>query len=246
MKLRFFVFFSILVNLNLNAQDEIKKKQFLIGVFASPDICYRFLANSTGTSGYIAGNRNSYETPKFAYTGGFEALYQLKPKLSASLGIQYSLKGEKTKDFDLIYGDQLDPRRGYTYTSPDQEPIKANFKYNTSYIDLPVRLDYYFTKRKFTPFVTTGISTNIFLNEKIITTTTYRDDHEEKSTGTGNKGYYRINPQFQFGAGLDVAFERSRLRIFPIYRMSLSRVNSGSVSGYFYSLGLGLNYFIGL
>lgn len=244
-KIKIISLILILIHVSLIAQDEIRKQQLLIGAFASPDLSFRLLSNNSGTSGSISDNRDSYEIPKLAYTAGVEALYQLKPKLSVSFGIQYSIKGEKTKDLDLIYGDQLDPRRGFVYQWSQEQPTKTNFKYNSSYIDIPIRIDFYFSKRKFAPFVTTGLSGNLFLREKIITTATYIDNHTEKTSSINNNGYYRFNPQFQLGAGLDIGMKKSRLRIFPIYRLSLSRVNKGSVNGYFYSIGLGLNYFLG-
>ena len=105
---------------------------------------------------------------------------------------------------------------------------------------------YYINKRKIAPFITTGISTNIFIQEKVISTQTFADNHKEKNYSLNSNGYNLINPQFQIGAGLDIAMKKSRLRIFPIYRISFSKVHSGSVKQYFYSCGIGLNYIFGL
>ncbi len=232
----------ILLTCFLIAQDTLKQKRFYVGAFASPDYSYRILPNNTGFNKTIADLRNSYEIPKFAYTVGIEASYKINKWFNFSLGVQYSIKGEQTKNQDLTYSSSQ-PRRGFVYNNYPGIS-KMSIKYNDAYLDIPLRLDIYFTRKKIAPFITTGISTNIFLYERNIAHETFSDGHQiTNSSINSNSGYNRVNLQGQFGAGIDIAFKKSNFRIFPIYRMSVLRVNSGSVNGYFYSLGLGLNYF---
>lgn len=235
----------LFANIALFGQDDIRKKQFFIGAFASPELSYRLLLNNTGTNQTVADSRDSYEIPKLGYTFGLGAQYQINSRLALSIGVEYSNKGQRTKNLDLNFGDQIDPRRGYTTPFATEQPVKIQYYYKVSYIDIPIRIDYYLSKRKVAPFISTGISTNIYLGEKITSINTYADGHKRKQGYGSTSPYNIVNPQFQIGAGIDIAIKKSRLRVFPIYRISLTKVHSG-LNQYFYSCGLGLNYLLGL
>jgi hypothetical protein len=235
----------VFANITLFGQDEIRKRQFFIGGFASPDLSYRLLLNNTGVNKTVADSRDSYEIPKFGYAAGLTTLFQINRSIALSLGIEYSNKGQRTKDLDLNFGNQIDPRRGGISPFVIEQPTTVQFYYRVSYLDIPFRIDYYISKKKVAPFISAGVSTNIFLGEKITSINTYEDGHKRKQGYPSNNLYNVINPQFQFGAGLDIVIKKSRLRIFPIYRISLSKVHTG-LNQYFYSYGLGLNYLIGL
>ena len=111
-----------------------------------------------------------------------------------------------------------------------------------------MRLDIYLSKKKIAPFISAGISTNIYVFGKTIEHETYVDGHHAtESYFSSNKGdFTRVNPQFQLGAGVDMALKKARIRIFPIYRMSVLSVFQKPSNAYFYSVGLGINYFFGL
>ena len=235
----------VFANITLFGQDEIRKRQFFIGAFVSPDFSYRLLLNNTGTAETVANSRDSYEIPKFGYTLGVNALYQFNSRIALTIGIEYSNKGQRTKDLDLNFGNQIDPRRGTISPWAVEQPTKIRYNYNVKYIDIPLRIDIYLSRKKIAPFISTGISTNIYLGEKVTSINTYADGHKRKEGYLSNSIYNVINPQLQIGAGIDIVIKKSRLRIFPIYRISLSKVHTG-LNQYFYSYGLGLNYLLGL
>lgn len=241
--MKYILIIIVFANITLFGQDEIRKRQFYIGGFASPDISYRLLLNNTGiNASTVSNSRDSYEIPKFGYTLGVNAFYQLNSRIALTIGIEYSSKGERTKNLDLNFGNQIDPRRGFTTPWAVEQPTSIRFNHNVKYIDIPLRVEIYLSKKKIAPFISTGISTNIYLGEKITSINTYADGHKTKEGNSSTSPYNIVNPQFQIGAGLDIAMKKTRLRIFPIYRISLSQVHIGSVNQYFYSCGLGLNY----
>ncbi|MCU0434090.1 MAG: PorT family protein [Bacteroidia bacterium] len=243
MKSRIILILSALICacFTLTAQENTSSKKFRFGLFVSPDVSFRSLAGNTGVSAQIADTRNGYEKIKPGFTAGGEAIYRLSDRFSFTGGIQFSVKGDKTDVLTLTYS--VDPRTGFANVPPG-EPNTAQFIYNSRYIDLPLRVDYYFTQKKFTPFITAGVSTNIFLNERTIVVKGYADGSEKRSAVTGQNDYHRVNPQVQFGGGIEVLLKTGILRVLPIARMSVLPVNKGSVNGYFYSVGLGVNYFL--
>ena len=230
---------ALLGTVLLPAQDETTSKKWHFGLFASPDFSFRSLAGNTGTSAQIAGTRNGFELPKIAFTAGGEVLYRHAEKWSFTGGLQLSIKGDATEVITLVYVSPQGP-----VPPPPGEPTTAQFFYNSRYIDLPLRADYYFSRKKIAPFITAGISTNIFINERVVSHTGYADGRKGKSANVAQNGYHRVNPQVQLGGGIDVTLPTGMLRVLPLARMSVLPVNSGSVDGYFYSVGLGVNYFL--
>lgn len=221
------------------AQDPYRtKKQFFLGVFASPDLS--FTTNTVMNEGgqRIKNYKGNYNIPKFSFTAGLEALYQLNEKWSVTLGVQYSDKGGKTKTI------QYNPQAIY------RSPL-VHYRYNYRYIDIPLRIDYYFNKKKIAPFITTGISTNIFVTHS----TNYYPVSAPEYTYGETYNFSAVNLQYQLGAGVDIALKHSRLRIFPIYRISIFKPTLGInytaatiqyLTPRLYSIGLGLSYMIRL
>ena len=140
-----YTLFVIVVLLCLTgvAQDEPRQpKQFYIGVFASPDLSF---VNIPYPNSYFlsASNPNSnYNTSKYSYTVGLEALYQINTRLALSIGLQYSDKGGKTKL--LLF-------------PATPAPLPDHYRYSYRFFDIPLRLDYYFSRKKIAPFITTGV-----------------------------------------------------------------------------------------
>jgi hypothetical protein len=225
----------------LTGQENSDTKKLRFGLFVSPDASFRSLVGNTGVNAQIADARNAYEKIKLGFTAGGEAIYRLSDRISFTGGIQFSVKGYKTNVLALIY--TVDPRTGFA-SVPDGEPNSVQLIYNSRYIDLPLRVDYYFSRKKISPFITAGVSTNIFLNERIVAVKGYEDGSKKRTATTAQNGYHRVNPQVQLGGGIDVELKTGMLRVLPLARMSVLPVNSGSVNGYFYSLGLGISYFL--
>lgn len=222
-----------------NGQDTLRHKKLYVGAFLSPDCSYRVLPNNTGTAATVSHVRDLIEIPRFAYTLGLDFLYQPFKRIALSLGIQYSLKGEQTKNTVYSYGT-VQPRRGFQSIP---FPTNGYFIYNDNYIDIPISANFSFkSKTKTSFFIMAGISTNIFLSEKVVSEQTYSTGNKVISSKNGSSGYYKINSQLQLGCGFDINIKKNKLRIYPIGRISILPVNSGPVNGYFYSIGLGVSY----
>lgn len=218
-----------------------ESNRFHFGGFASPDLSYSIIPRNTMHEPSIKNYSQHYDINKFSVTVGLEGLYQINELLSISIGFQYSDKGGRTDEIE------------YYPTVITTDPVSAYYVYDYRYIDIPLRLDFYITRRKVSPFITAGVSTNILVFQKTSCYSTDINEQETANSITGTSGFSRGNPQFQVGAGIDIALNYSRLRIFPIYRMTIADANLGStysyqgqtapsVKGKLYSIGLGINY----
>lgn len=219
-----------LAALPLTAQTDSTGK-FSFGISASADYCYRTLISEPVTT-WIMDSRNAYEIPKIGFTAGLQARYMLNKRFALSAGILYADRGEKTKDFVLLYS-QPDPAF----------PEKARFNYHYYYIDVPVTASYFFAiGNKSRIYLSAGIAPNIFLAYNNAATLTYADGRTEKENNkiTGNSIFNPVTVSFVGGVGFSTSFGKHLgLNIQPVYRHSfMSMVKNTSIDQFLYSGGL--------
>jgi hypothetical protein len=230
-------FLVLFMPLLILAQDSTARKGYYIGAVFSPDYSYRILSPGHGMiDPLIVQQRNASEIPKLSFTAGVNLLHQRNKKIAYSLGIQFSIKGEAGNFVPVMFSNGTTER--------------VSFSYNTTYLDLPFKFDYYICTGRNAWYVTGGISPNIFLYEQVIDVVKADNGSEQRSStiyGINRANYNLINPQVQLGFGFDRQINSSRLRIEPIYRMSVWNVHdAGTVKGYFYSIGINCSYLFSL
>lgn len=208
--------------------DSISENKIYAGLNFSPDYSYRFLIADKDNPYYqsIAKRRDSLEIPKFGFTTGISILFEVNNRIMIDAGIQYANKGEKTKSYNIVIQDSD------SIIAP--ETISATFNYY--YLDIPIKVNYYFKKTNPKLFISGGISGNIFLNQK--TTIKYMNSgQKEKFDGIKNYSY-DINFSGLAGLGVDFEiFEKMNLRIEPTFRCSLFQMGDNVAKQYLYSIG---------
>lgn len=125
----------LLISANLftvNAQSK-----WTLGAVIRPEIGYRTLFNkdNIGRGDILIGSRNDIETPRWCYTAGLTAQYQLKPKLKIESGILISDKGFQTKNIPVTTLENPDPAINFN---------TMRFVYHHYYIDIPITAHYQF------------------------------------------------------------------------------------------------------
>lgn len=220
-----------LASFSVTAQTD-STSRFSFGVSASADYCYRVI-NSVYAYEWIKDIRDAYEIPKIGFTAGLQARYMLNKRFALSAGILYADRGEKTKDFVLLYS-QPDPAF----------PEKARFNYHYYYIDVPVTANYFLAigHKKSRIYFSAGIAPNIFLAYNNAATLTYADGRTEKENNkiTGNSIFNPVTVSFVGGVGFSTSFGKHLgLNIQPVYRRSfMSMVKDTSIDQFLYSGGL--------
>ncbi len=214
--------------------------RFYTGGFISPDLSYSTIPRSNSGFPAIKNYQSDYDISKFSVTVGLEGMYQINQNLALTLGVQYSGKGGKTKEIE------------YGASPVDSDPVSMYYVYDYRYIDVPLRLDVYFTRRKVSPFITAGASGCFFINQRTSVFGIDKNDNAIEMSSSSTSGFSAFTPQLQVGAGIDIALKYSRIRIFPIYRLALTDTklaqtyaySTGTVNGKLYSIGLGINCFL--
>lgn len=229
------IYLILLISLSSYGQDKTNPR-FQIGVNFSSDICYRNLESTDGssTSNIIVSQRDEREIPKFGFTTGLNVCFELNDNFALESGIQYSKKGDQTKYLGVNFG-QL----------PPSFPEQVKYIYDYNYMDIPLRLNYTFGKRKVRFLTSVGVTANIFLNYKQTNIAVY-SDRTEKKVSEQTFDFERINISPTISAGIDYKInDKMSLRIESIFRYGVLKIIDAPVAAYLYNGGINIGYYIG-
>lgn len=227
----------ILISISASAQTN----KLVIGITASPDICYRTLKNNGGgeIAELIINYRNDYEHPKLGYTAGMSVCYNLSERIGIETGLQYATKGETSINSDFKSGDHLDSNYGFVSAKDPTTELKSIYNYN--YLDIPVRAIFSFGQRKIRFISSIGLTTNVFLyaTKKNI----YTFESGEKKTEKVDQPYTfkPVGLTSTISAGIDCQLNnKMNLRVEPTFRYGLSKIIDTPVTARLWSAGLNI------
>lgn len=223
--------------------------KLLIGVTASPDICYRTLENTNGssTNDWIIDLRNDGESPKFSYSTGLSLCYNFTRHWGIETGLQYSNKGFKFVNSNPSFGDQIDPRYGFIYTQNGPTPTIVTFIDNFNYLDIPLRAIFTVGKRKIRFISSVGITANILINATNTSVVKYADGDTDRNTQEQPYDYKKINFSTTVSVGIDWQLcDKFNLRVEPTFRYGLLKIIDAPITAYLWSGGLNFTCYYAL
>lgn len=215
-----------------------KLNRFQFGVSFSPDVCYRTLKNTDGssTSDAIITLRNDMETIKFGYTTGMNLQYNLNRFFGLAFGIHYANKGYQDKKQDVVPPtSQPDP------SLPEQFKFIQNFHT----LDLPLKLNFTLGKNKLRFTTGIGAAMNYLLKESQTSIMYFSDRTTRDSTPTGyNYKKLNISPFLSFGIDYQIN-STMNLRIEPTLRYGTKQIIDAPITAFVFNAGLNVGYYIG-
>ncbi|MFH1320201.1 MAG: outer membrane beta-barrel protein [Bacteroidota bacterium] len=229
--------------------DTTKTKGIAVGLTFSPDYCYRTLIpdNSNLSKGTV-DLRDSIEIPKIGFSAGVSVFYEFSKRINIEIGLQFSDKGKKIEiDYsELTFGDLIDTRYGFVYSISGQDlPASVTVINKYQHLDFPVKVNYSIISKKMKFFLTTGISTNVFLAYKTTAIKKYSDGKTERNTSSSD--YYdfsKVNFAFIGGLGMEYTLaNKLGFRLEPIYRRSINSIIDAPIKSYLYSFGINIGIF---
>ena len=231
MKLIFFLIITSITASLFGQENQIDSsiadfKKVQIGLNFSPDFCFRTLKNDDSSiSPFITNSRNTRERGKLSFTTGLNVIFNFKKNIGIETGIQYSNKGYQTKLTD------------FTYT-------KAKLIYNYYYLDIPLKVNFAFGKKKIRLITSAGLTTNVFIKS----TSEYddvRSDKNRKSTLYDYKRWINLSSLVSFGIDWKLN-SKNNLRVEPTFRYSIFKIVEAPVGEYLWNAGINISYFFGL
>lgn len=224
-----------------------KPKRIEIGVVVSPDLTYRILCNRNGdaVSNYIEDDRNAKETPKPGVTAGFTFGYRFTQAVGIETGIMYSDKGYQAKKRGLTYGDMIDPRYGFVYsTSGTNSPTKVRFVYDFHYVGIPVKANFRFGGHQWKGIATIGAIAEFLTASTNTAALFYENGPADRSTEMASDDFKVFNLSATVSAGVEYTINESMsVRVEPTFRFGALPIIDAPITSYLYSAGLQIGYY---
>jgi hypothetical protein len=235
------LFYCIIFSAKLvYAQDTLanseKHKRLMVGINFSSDYNYRTLKNNNNNEDIddiVESSiklRDEMDIGDFGFTTGFNFFYYLRNRIGLELGIQYSRKGYKTKKESYDSGHPL-------------SPFEIHSKFHYHYIDVPVRVNFMFGKKRIRISPSLGFATNIFLKKTNIVFLEFSDNSVEKTSQNSFENN-RLNVSPIVGMGIDYKLnEKMFLRAEGLYRHGLLKIRNTPLTEYLWNYGLNLGLY---
>ena len=229
------LFLTIIVSFGVQGQNNKPIQKILIGFNFSPDYNFRTLKNRNGESSadVTIKNRNDIETARFGYTTGLNVGILASQLVGFETGIQYSDKGYKTKNQDLVY-----------FPPSPSSPTKAHFIYAYQYIGIPFKAKFYFGKGNVRFLSSIGLMTNLLLNVKQTTIVEYSNGKTENSTKSTTSGFKKVDISPIVSIGIDYKLNKKfHLLAEPTFRYGVIKTKSAPVTENLWNAGLNIGIY---
>lgn len=215
------------------AQELVSEEdKFSIGVNFSPNYCYRTLNHPDEWQTFV-DTREELEHPSFGFNAGIAARCIFFTTIEVELGVQFSRQTHMFKNVPISDAMGITPLG------------LADNQLRYHYLELPLRVNYWFFNRKVFGYVTAGVSMNQFLNDKSKSWLTFNTG--ETDVVISESSIYDFNKTaFAILGGLGIGYhisEKLNVRLEPLYRYSLTPLAEAPIDQYNYSIGcqIGVN-----
>lgn len=231
-----FIFF-VLLSFSVKSQtQEPNPKKFSFGVNFSPDYSYRSLHSNNPDNDFVMNQLNDWEVPAFGFTTGLSVRYLANEKFEFESGIQFS---DKTYNFDVNNDDYITPNDGLNQPDDPAIPDRSVTRNHFYYLGVPVKLNYYFLQKRIRMYVSAGVSTDFFLDDKSKSFMKFSDGTEIRETFENDYDYNKISLTGLAGFGAETKLsQRFGIRVEPVFRYSFTPLVAAPMKGYLYSAGL--------
>ncbi len=230
-----FLLITTLASFTVQGQETKPIQKILIGYNFSPDYNFRTLKNNDGSSSsdLVIKSRNDIEISKFGYTTGLNVCINFSQQVGFETGIQFSNKGYKTKNQDLIY---FPPNPGL--------PTKAKTIYSYQYIGIPFIAKFSAGKSKVRFLSSAGFMTNFLLNVKQTTTYEYSDGKTEEKAQSTTSGFKKVDISPLISVGIDYTLNNKiHLIAAPTFRYGVIKTKDAPVTEKLWNAGLNIGFY---
>jgi hypothetical protein len=235
---RLLIIITSFISFTVQGQDKNTIHKILIGFNFSPDHSYRALKNNDGSSSsdLVIKSRNDIEVARFGYTTGINIWFNCSRPVGFETGIQFSNKGYKTKNRNLVY-----------FPPNASLPIRAKFIYAYQYIGIPLKAKFSWGKNKVRFLSSIGFMTNFLLNVKQHTNYEYADGTTQEKSQSSKSGFNKIDISPMISIGIDYNLN-NKLHLFaePTFRYGIIKTQDTPVSENLWNAGLNLGFYYAL
>lgn len=214
-----------------------------IGVVVPPGIAYRTLSvtSTSAIAPTTMHGSDQREDPRPNVCAQIALRYRLSPLFSLESGIGYALMGwqQRIDVSALTFGDMIDPRRGYLYSTSDLMPSAMRLLDSYHYVEIPVQASLHLGHSRLRSVTSIGISTSYLVRYSHTVITEYGDgSHHRNSTDlTSSFKQFGLFPTISSGVSYQVS-DRMELQMQPTFRYGVLNVIDAPITANLWSAGL--------
>ncbi len=239
------LFFSLILLLVFidskgQAHKTFSNENIEIGFSFSPDYCGWQLNKHQSQSSEFVGMTEKYSFDKnyLGFSGGLNIIQKINKSFFVETGILYSKKGEIV----TLEERNINPRYGFVYGDGYGFPYSEETTYNYHYLNVPLKINYYFISQRNSIFLSGGVSGDVFLNQINSMKLVYEDGTREIKN-ENEKTLRRINLTALFGFGFHYKLsDLFSLRFEPMFRYTINKIGNNKVSPYSVGINFGIFY----
>jgi hypothetical protein len=241
---RSFTSIALLLVLSMQGQDAAPiapvASKWSFGVNVSPDLAFRRLdlAQHNAMLESMIDFRNETEMPRFGYSASIMAGYAINARWGFEAGVGYALRGWELDVSKLTFGDQIDERRGFTYSTGE---LLRNIGWRFHYLDVPVRGTFTLGSGRLRSISSVGISLNLL----IIATHSSSLNNDLRITELNAYNTVNLSPTISTGVAYRLN-DRMELRMEPTFRYGLLELREAPITEYLWSAGVNFGWFVRL
>jgi Outer membrane protein beta-barrel domain len=188
----------------------------------------------------ILDYRNNIEEPRFAYGANITCGYAISPRFAIEGGLGYSVLGYQSRYGNLVFGDQIDPDRGFIYTTNDEGIIGATVRYHFQYAELPLRGLLTLGTGRLRSITGLGLTTSFLMKSSSTLILEHLDGSSDRKVGEDIDTYQTVGLFPTVSTGVSYALnDRLELRFEPQARYGLSRIIDAPITAHLWSIGVG-------
>ena len=248
---RFMLAAGITFACGLQAQVDTPEYRWSLGASMWCGGSYRTLINTNGseTAAGIIRTRDDREGPDVAFGGGAYAAYRLSERFGLEAGMAYARFGYTygVDASELTFGDAIDPRRGFIYSTNAVLPASWRLVDRFHYIEVPIGLVMELGHGRWRSSTALGVAPSALLSARGFTVNTNADGSEQREHYDlpGDFSSFNLIPYFSTGITMRTA-GRWQWSLRPTVRYGALRVIDAPVSARLYSVSLDLGVRIAL
>jgi len=239
--LRFSLLLSFLVLASVSQGQTDSTQRWTIGAGVGAGLGYRTLSITEPSTivDWIVRSRDEREEPRIALGGHLGAGYRLSRRFGLEAGIGYAQLGwqQRIDLSDLTFGDQIDPRRGFIYSTADIAiPERWVFSDVFHYIDLRLGATLTLGQGRWRSVTALGVAPAVLIAARIRTFSEYADGRRTRESQKPMETFNTFNLFPYFGTG--VAFHpggRWEWRLQPSVRYGTLRIIDAPITAHVFS-----------
>jgi hypothetical protein len=240
------IFFIILSLTTFSQKDtlQVEVKKVSLGISYSPNYSYRVQVDD-GASTYndVIYLGKDDEVGQFGQTINFNVRILLTKHHNLNIGMQVSNEGYRTNNIDLIFGDVIDPRRGFVYPTTGLTGLTHKYKFNYGGLNIGLKSNY--GSKSIRLIHSVGIVPKLLISGSAIGKLKNGNQTINTYDVRTTEDFNRFNLEAYISVGGEWEFKENRVIEFaPTFRFNVLKTSDDVFTSYLWSLGLRVGFFI--